>query len=170
MLGHVQLLRMTTTASQRRYWLVKSEPSVFSFDDLLAMPGRTTHWDGVRNYQARNFMQAMQVGDLVLFYHSNANPPGVAGIAKVTKVAHVDKTAFDKKDHHFDAKSNPENPRWHCVDVGFVEAFATFVPLDDLKTAKVLSGMLLLSGKALQLSIQPVDKKHFDAIVKMGKA
>lgn len=145
---------------------MKSEPESYSIDDLKR-DGKSS-WDGVRNYQARNYMQAMAKGDLVLFYHSNAEPPGVAGVAKVVATAHVDKTAFDKKDHHFDQKSNPENPRWFLVDVGFVEKFPALIPLDTLRDAKGLAGMLLTSGKAMRLSVQPVEKKHFDLIRKMG--
>ena len=148
------------------HWLMKSEPETFSINDLKRV--KRTAWDGVRNYVARNHMRAMAVGDLVLFYHSNAEPPGVAGVAKVVRTAYPDPTAFDPKDHHFDPKSNPENPTWDLVDVAFVSRFKRFVPLDDLKSAKALSGMLLTSGKASRLSVQPVDKRHFDAIVRMG--
>jgi predicted RNA-binding protein with PUA-like domain len=147
---------------------MKSEPDSFSIDDLKR--ARKTSWDGVRNYQARNSMQEMEVGDLVLFYHSNADPPGVAGVAKVCRTAYPDPTAFDRKDPHHDPKSNPEKPTWFLVDVEFVERFPTFVPLDDLKEAKALRGMLLTSGKAMRLSVQPVDKRHFEAVRKMGHA
>lgn len=146
---------------------MKSEPESFSIGDLKK--AKRTHWDGVRNYQARNSMQKMAVGDLVLFYHSNADPPGVAGVAKVCRAAYPDSTAFDRKDPHFDPKSNPEKPSWFMVDVEFVEKFPTFVTLDELKEAKALQGMLLTSGKAMRLSVQPVEKKHFDAIRKMGR-
>lgn len=147
---------------------MKSEPESFSIDDLKK--AKRTQWDGVRNYQARNSMQEMKVGDLVLFYHSNADPPGVAGVARVCRTAYPDHTAFDRKDHHYDPKSNPERPSWFMVDVEFVERFPTFVPLDALKEAKALRGMLLTSGKAMRLSVQPVEKRHFDAVCKMGRA
>ena len=148
------------------HWLMKSEPGSFSIDDLKRK--KKTPWDGVRNYQARNHMQSMKVGDLVLFYHSNAEPTGVAGIAKVCRTAYVDPTAFDKRDHHYDPKSNPEKPSWYMVDVEFVEKLPRFVPLDEMRDAASLNGMLLTSGKASRLSVQPVDKKHFEAIRKMG--
>ncbi|MFO1534531.1 MAG: EVE domain-containing protein [Thermoplasmatota archaeon] len=151
-----------------RHWLMKSEPASFSIADLKK--AKRTHWDGVRNYQARNAMQEMAVGDLVLFYHSNGDPPGVAGVAKVCRTAYPDPTAFDCRDPHFDPKSNPEKPTWFMVDVEFVERFPTFVTLDGLKEAKALQGMLLTSGKAMRLSVQPVEKRHFDAIRKMGRA
>ncbi|MEA3143391.1 MAG: hypothetical protein QOG31_715 [Thermoplasmata archaeon] len=147
---------------------MKSEPGSFSIDDLRK--AKRTSWDGVRNYQARNSMQQMEVGDLVLFYHSNADPPGAAGVAKVCRTAYPDPTAFDRKDHHYDPKSNPEKPSWFMVDVQFVEKFPTFVTLDAMKEAKALQGMLLTSGKAMRLSVQPVDKRHFDAVRKMGHA
>jgi predicted RNA-binding protein with PUA-like domain len=147
---------------------MKSEPGSFSIDDLRK--AKRTSWDGVRNYQARNSMQQMEVGDLVLFYHSNADPPGAAGVAKVCRTAYPDPTAFDRKNHHYDPKSNPERPSWFMVDVQFVEKFPTFVPLDAMKEAKALQGMLLTSGKAMRLSVQPVDKRHFDAVRKMGHA
>jgi predicted RNA-binding protein with PUA-like domain len=106
----------------------------------------------------------------VLFYHSNADPPGAAGVAKVCRTAYPDPTAFDRKDHHYDPKSNPEKPSWFMVDVQFVERFPTFVSLDAMKEAKALRGMLLTSGKAMRLSVQPVDKRHFEAVRKMGHA
>jgi predicted RNA-binding protein with PUA-like domain len=134
---------------------MKTEPESYSIQDL-ERDGRTG-WDGVRNYQARNSMQAMKVGDKVLVYHSNAKPSGVAGLAKVVRTAYPDPTAFDRRDHHFDPKSNPETPTWFQV-----------VSLDELKAAPKLSGLLLTSGKAMRLSVQPVDKAHFDAIVAMA--
>ncbi|MEK6985165.1 MAG: EVE domain-containing protein [Candidatus Thermoplasmatota archaeon] len=147
---------------------MKSEPESYSIADLKKE--KRTGWSGVRNYQARNFMQSMAVGDLVIFYHSNAAPPGAAGVAKVVKTAYPDPTAFDAKDHHFDPKSNPEKPTWHQVDVAHVATFKEFVPLDALKEDKKLSGLLLTSGKAMQLSVQPLSKPHFDRIVALGKS
>src|SRR5690606_12697578 len=107
-------------AEGRQYWLMKSEPDVFSIDVLVRSPNHTTSWDGVRNYQARNFMRAMKLGDQVLLYHSNANPPSVVGIAEVVKTAYPDATQFDPQDPHYDPASRPEQPRWDVVDIRFV--------------------------------------------------
>lgn len=149
------------------YWLMKSEPDVYSIQTLRKE--KTTLWDGVRNYQARNFMRdKMQVGDLVLFYHSNSKPPGVAGLGLVTGEAQPDPTQFDKKSKYYDPKSDPENPRWKCVEVGFKEVFPNYVSLPEIKNTKGLSEMLLVQ-KGQRLSIQPVTKKHFDKICKMGR-
>jgi len=155
----------------RKYWLMKSEPNVFSIQDLANSKDQTTFWDGVRNYQARNFMRdEMSKGDLVLFYHSNAKPPGVAGIAKiVSDEAYPDNSAFDKNDKHFDPKSDPENPRWMMVDIQLVESFGEIVPLPLLKEKPELEGLELLR-KGSRLSIQPVSKEHFSFIKKLGKA
>jgi len=150
-----------------RHWLVKSEPSAYSIDRLAK--DKRTGWDGVRNFVARNHMRAMQVGDRLLFYHSNAEPSGVVGVAEVVGLAHTDPTQFDAEDSHYDPDSNPENPRWDMVDVGFVRKLPRIVPLDELKAAPQLVGMLLTSGKAARLSVQPVDAKHFAAIVKMAE-
>ncbi len=152
----------------RSFWLMKSEPDVYSIDDLAADEGQTTCWDGVRNYQARNFMRdSMKVGDQVLFYHSNADPSGVAGIASIAAQAYADPTAFDKKDKHYDAKSDPDNPAWMMVDVKFVKRFSKVIPLSELKTYSQLDGMELLR-RGSRLSVQPVEKSHFDFIVKLG--
>src|ERR1051325_4133247 len=109
---------------ERRYWLLKSEPSTFSVADLARAPGRTTSWDGVRNYQARNFLRAMQVGDEALFYHSNADPPAVVGIVEIVCEAYPDETAFDRRDAHYDSKSTPASPVWDVVDVRLVRIFS----------------------------------------------
>jgi predicted RNA-binding protein with PUA-like domain len=125
---------------------------------------KTSLWDGVRNYQARNFMtQDMKPGDQVLFYHSNAEPPGVAGIATVAAPAQPDPAQFDKKSEYYDPKSTKANPRWHCVTVGFVEKFPRVVPLDELKTAPDLKDMMVIK-RGQRLSIQPVTKKEFDCV------
>ncbi len=150
------------------YWLLKTEASAYSIVDLQR-DGRTL-WDGVRNYEARNSMQAMRVGDVALVYHSNAAPPGVAGVAHIVGKARPDPTAFDRKDSHFDTKSNPEKPTWFGVDVEFVEAFPALVPLAGLQANPKLASMALLSGKRMRLSIQPVGKRHFDEIVRLGRA
>jgi predicted RNA-binding protein with PUA-like domain len=149
-----------------KHWLMKSEPEVYSIDDLER--DGTTDWTQIRNFKARNFMREMAIGDRVLFYHSNADPSGVAGVAKVCALAHPDRTQYDAKSDSFEPKATQEKPYWYCVDVEFVSKLKRFVPLDELKEAKALEGMLLTSGKASRLSVQPVDKGHFDAIVKMG--
>lgn len=144
------------------YWLMKSEPDVYSIDDL-ARDGKTM-WDGVRNYQARNFMRdQMRAGDLVFFYHSNAEPAGIAGIAKVVGKPYPDPTAFDKKDIHFDPKSKKEAPTWYLVDVAFVKKLKKFLALDEIKKIKGLEGMLLLQ-KGSRLSVQPVSPAHWDIL------
>jgi predicted RNA-binding protein with PUA-like domain len=125
-------------------------------------------WDGVRNYQARNFMRdSMKIDDLVLFYHSNANPPAVVGIAKVCSEPKVDPTAFDKNDSHFDPKSKKENPTWILVDICFVSKFKKIVPLDLIKSTPELNGMVLAS-KGSRLSVQPVSQEHFEKIVELS--
>lgn len=156
-------------AKAKKYWLMKSEPESYSIEDLAAEPKKTTHWDGVRNYQARNFMRDdMKVGDMVLFYHSNAKPPGVAGVAKVVKESYPDFTSWDKNNKHYDPKSSPESPRWFMVDIQFVQQFEELIPLDELRERKALADMELLR-KGSRLSVQPVRKKEFDAILKMAK-
>lgn len=145
-----------------RYWLMKSEPDVFSIDDLKAK--KTTLWDGVRNYQARNFMMKdMSIGDTVLFYHSNAAPPGVAGLAKIHSQAKPDPSAFDKKSEYYDKATSPEKPRWFCVEVAFVKKFKTLISLDELRTTPGLENMLVLR-KGQRLSIQPVSAKEYAII------
>lgn len=154
----------------KKYWLVKTEPSTYSIDDLAAEPKQTTCWDGVRNYQARNFMRdGMKLGDRLLVYHSNANPPAVVGTAQVVREAYPDHTAWDKKDHHYDPKSSPENPRWLMVDIQLEQIFDEPLPLETLRGVKALAEMELLR-KGSRLSVQPVGKKEFDAILKMAGA
>lgn len=148
------------------YWLMKSEPGVCSIDDLAR--DKTTYWEGVRNYQARNFIRdTMKKGDLVLFYHSNAEPSGVAGIAKIQKEGYPDFTAWDKKDVHFDPKSPKEKPLWYMVDVAFVQKFKNFVSLEELKANPLLKGMLVIK-RGMRLSVQPVEAKHFEIVRRMG--
>lgn len=150
-----------------KYWLMKSEPEVFSIDDLKK--NKETFWDGVRNYQARNYMMKdMTVGDLVLFYHSNAEPSGVAGIAKVSKKASADPTQFDKKSDYYDAKSTKENPRWQAVHIGFVEKFKRFISLEEIRSEKALKDMVLLQ-KGSRLSVQPVTETQFEILCHIGK-
>jgi predicted RNA-binding protein with PUA-like domain len=148
------------------YWLMKSEEDVYSIRDMER--DGTTCWEGVRNYEARNIMRdRMKVGDSALFYHSNAKPPGVAGIVRISKKAYPDHFAFDKKNPYFDAKSDPENPRWFMVDVEFVEAFPEVVPLNEMKAKPELGEMVLI--KRARLSVQPVTKEEFQVIRKMGR-
>ena len=148
------------------YWLMKSEPHVYSFEDLVK--DKTTHWDGVRNYQARNFMRdKMKLGDYVLFYHSNHKPPHIAGIAKVSKEGYPDFTAFDSENKYFDASSSPENPRWMMVDIEAIKALTSIVPLLDLKENPELNEMLVVQ-RGQRLSVQPVEKKHFDEVLRMS--
>ncbi|MFL5575223.1 MAG: EVE domain-containing protein [Gemmatimonadaceae bacterium] len=150
--------------------MIKSEPDAFSFDDLWAAPRRTTCWDGVRNYQARNFMRdEMKVGHLVLFYHSNAEPPAVAGVAEVVREAYPDHTAFDRDDPHYDPKSRPDAPTWVMVDVRAVERFAHPVTLPELRAVPALAGMALLQ-KGSRLSVQPVRPEEWEAVYAMGTA
>ncbi|MGE3608202.1 MAG: EVE domain-containing protein [Bacteriovoracaceae bacterium] len=151
-----------------KYWLMKSEPDVFSFENLKNCPKQTEPWSGVRNYQARNFMRdEMKVGDLILFYHSSCEIPGVAGIASVASAPYPDPTQFDKKSEYFDPKSNPENPRWMLVDVKFHQNLKSFVSLEEIKQEKSLAHMRLLQ-KGNRLSILPVTKDEFEKIKKMG--
>ena len=146
------------------YWLFKSEPDCFSFADLMAAPDRTTGWDGVRNYQARNFLRdQVKKGDLVLFYHSNADPPGIAGIAEVVREAHPDPTAFDPKADHYDPKSDPDNPIWFQVSIRAVRPVEPLLELPRLRAEPRLDGMELLR-KGSRLSIQPVIEAHWKVI------
>jgi predicted RNA-binding protein with PUA-like domain len=152
-----------------RYWLMKSEPSAFSIQDLQKVRGRTTCWDGVRNFQARNFMRAMKKGDLVLFYHSNADPPAVVGIAEVVTEAYPDDSAFDPKDIHYDSRSTPEKPLWDMVDVRLVRIFRAPVPLDRLRKERTLKQMELLR-KGSRLSVQPVRPEEWKLVLKLAES
>ena len=146
------------------YWLMKSEPSCFSIDDLFNKPKQTAPWDGVRNYQARNFMRnTMRVGDLMFFYHSNCKPPGIVGIAEIASDAYPDYTAFDKTSEHPDANSTPENPRWFMVDVRFKKKFPHIISLESLKKYPELEKMPLLR-RGNRLSITPVSQDEWDFI------
>jgi len=151
-----------------KYWLMKSEPDVFSFSDLKKRPKKTEPWNGVRNYQARNFMRdEMQVGDLILFYHSSCEIPGVAGIAKVSSKPYPDVTQFDSKSEYFDPKATKEEPRWFLVDVSFEEDLKTHVSLEELKECDELKDMRLLQ-RGNRLSILPVTREEFLFIKKLG--
>jgi len=152
----------------KNHWLMKTEPNTYSIDDLAAEKNKTTCWDGVRNYQARNNMRdGMKVGDLVLIYHSNAKPPGIVGVATVVKESYVDHTAFDKNDKHFDPKSKKDNPRWFMVDIKFKEKLKRLVSIDEVKTVKGLEDMVLIKNS--RLSVQPVTKKEFDIVLKLSQ-
>ncbi len=151
-----------------RYWLVKTEPTTFSIDDLAKSPGQTTCWEGVRNYQARNFMRAMRRGDQVLFYHSNADPPVLVGIAEVVREAYPDRTAFDKRDKHYDPRSTPTKPVWDMVDIRLVRKLPKALSLDLLRKQAGLKKMELLR-KGSRLSVQPVRSKEWEMIVSLGE-
>jgi predicted RNA-binding protein with PUA-like domain len=149
------------------HWLMKTEPTTFSIDDLAAMPDRTTGWDGVRNYQARNFMRdGMQLGDLVLLYHSSCAIPGVVGIMEVVREAHPDPTALDPEDPHFDPKSDPDAPRWLMVDVRLTRSLARIIPLDELRTTPELAQMQLLR-RGNRLSVMPVTEAEYACILRL---
>tara|TARA_B100000767_G_scaffold259967_1_gene270177 strand:+ start:1697 stop:2221 length:525 start_codon:yes stop_codon:yes gene_type:complete len=148
------------------YWLMKSEPHVYPFEQLKA--DGSTHWDGVRNYQARNMMRDdMKMDDLVLFYHSNFKPPHVVGVARVCKEGYPDHTAQDSSSKYFDPKATPENPRWMMVDIEAVKAFDNIVPLEEVRNNPACENMLLVR-KGQRLSVQPVDEQDFDTVLAMG--
>ena len=144
------------------YWLMKSEPDTFGIDHLAKKPKQTAGWDGVRNFQARNYLREMQVGDLVFFYHSSTEIPGVVGIAKVVREAYPDSTAFDKKNDHYDADSDPDKPRWCQVDVQLVRKFDRVISLDELRShaSGKLKDMVVLK-RGNRLSITPVTKAEW---------
>ncbi len=155
-------------AMAKQYWLMKSEADCFSIDDLFAAKDQTTFWDGIRNYEARNMMRdRIKKGDAVLYYHSNAEPPGVAGIATVVREGYPDHTAFEKDNEHFDPKSKPDNPTWYMVDLKAVEKFKHFVPIQKLRELPELQEMALF--KRNRLSVTPVTRMEFDIIKKLGK-
>lgn len=150
-----------------QYWLMKSEPEEFGIDDLKSRPKGTEPWDGVRNYQSRNMMRdEMKKGDLVFFYHSNCEVPGIVGIARIVREGYPDPTAFDKKDKHYDPKSDPDNPRWFHVDVKYVRKLKRTISLNELKANKKLSDMALVR-RGNRLSVMPVSPAQWDAILGM---
>lgn len=148
------------------YWLMKSEPDEYSIDQLKK--DKKTLWTGVRNYQARNFMMKdMSKGDQILFYHSNAEPSGIAGLATFTGTVNPDPLQFDKKSDYFDAKATKDKPTWFSAEIQYKNHFKNFITLHELKNHKALSDMLVLK-KGQRLSIQPVSEKDFLYIVKLG--
>ena len=157
-----------SAAAARRYWLVKSEPDAFSFADLRASENQTTCWDGVRNYQARNFMRdGMQRGDLVLFYHSSTEPAAIVGIAEVVREAYPDHTALDPRDPHYDPKSTADAPTWMMVDLRAVESLVHPLTLAALRSVKGLESMVLLQ-RGSRLSVQPVTAKEWAIVYRLG--
>ncbi len=147
---------------------MKSEPDVFSIADLQSRPKQTEHWDGVRNYQARNFLRAMKRGDEAFFYHSSCAEPGVAGIVKITRAAYPDPSAFDPQSPFHDPRSTPEKPAWFMVDVTLVRMFREVIPLHNLKTSPALKKMRLVQ-RGNRLSVMPVTTAEWNAILKMEK-
>jgi predicted RNA-binding protein with PUA-like domain len=151
----------------KRYWLMKCEPAAYTIDDLAR--DRRTSWEGVRNYQARNFMRdLMQEGDPVLFYASNAQPSGVTGLASIVKAGYPDHFAWKKGHIYFDPASTEANPVWYMVDVGFVERFARTVPLETLKATRGLEHMMV-TQKGSRLSVQPATRAEYDIVVRLGR-
>lgn len=152
----------------RQYWLLKSEPSTFSFEDLWKSPGRTIHWDGVRNFQARNYLRdEMQKGDLAFFYHSGADP-GIVGVVEVVREGYPDASALDPADSHHDPKSTKENPIWFMVDIHAVERFTRPISLKEMRTNPELEGMPLLQ-KGNRLSVQKVGAAEWNAVLALAK-
>jgi predicted RNA-binding protein with PUA-like domain len=154
-------------AGKASYWLIKVEPEVFSIEALRK--AKKTGWEGVRNYQARNHLRAMKVGDLALYYHSNADPSGVAGVARVSREAYADDAQFEPESDYFDPQSKRDDPRWSMVDVEFVEALPAFVSLDAIKEDPSLDGMLVRK-RGMRLSVQPVEPAHFKRVLRLGKS
>ncbi|MCJ8312854.1 MAG: EVE domain-containing protein [Saccharospirillaceae bacterium] len=150
----------------KQFWLMKSEPEAFSLEDLKAQGAKGEHWDGVRNYQARNHMQNMQQGDLVIYYHSSCKPAGAVGVAKVIKEAYPDFTAFDHTERYYDAKSDPENPRWFMVDINYTKTLKNMVTLKDIKANPLLSDMQLVTHA--RLSVSQMNEDHFNEILAMS--
>ncbi len=151
-----------------RHWLLKTEPGVFSFDDLLQAPDQTTGWNGIRSYQARNFLRdQMEEGDRVLIYHSSADSPAVAGLAEVVRAGYPDPTQFDPKDDHYDPESTRAAPRWYQVDLKAVRKLPRAVSLEEIRRTKALAKMPLVQ-RGQRLSVQPVGPEEYALIVRMG--
>lgn len=153
----------------KNYWLMKSEPDVYSIDTLAKEKNQIGTWEGVRNFQARNHMRAMKEGDLAFFYHSSCEPPGVAGLMRIHREAYPDLTQFDPKSDYYDAKSKREKPYWDRVDVELIEKFKTYVPLSVIRDDPAFEGMLLIK-RGMRLSVQPVSEAHFKRIAKLAGA
>jgi predicted RNA-binding protein with PUA-like domain len=154
--------------ADRKYWLFKSEPTAYSFSDLLKEPDQTAEWDGVRNYQVRNYMRDdMKVGDGVLFYHSSAKPLAVVGTASIVRESYPDNTAWDPNDKHFDKRSTPDDPVWLMVDIKAEQEFAHPVTLPQIKANPQLQDMLL-ARRGMRLSIQPVTPQEWEEVVGLG--
>lgn len=152
-----------------KFWIFKTEPGTFSIDDFKKAPKSVEPWDGIRNYQVRNFIRDdMKKGDMVLIYHSSCKPPGVAGVAKIVKEAYPDHTAFDKKSKYYDPKSDHKNPRWLMVDLKFIKKFKNFIPLNDLKEHEKLEELVLLK-RGNRLSIMPIEEDEFNYIRALGE-
>lgn len=153
-----------------RYWLLKSEPDSYSIDDLLAEPAETTFWNGVRNYQARNFIRDdMKKGDLAFFYHSGARPPAIAGIVEIIREAYPDSSAFDPSSQYFDPKSDPDDPAWFMVDVKARQRYERPITLPELRETPGLDGLELLR-RGSRLSVQPVGAAHWRIITGLRSA
>jgi predicted RNA-binding protein with PUA-like domain len=147
------------------YWLMKSEPNAFSLEQLIKIPNQTTHWDGVRNYQARNMLRdQMKVGDQAFFYHSNCDPSGIVGIIEIARAGYPDFTAFDPEDSHYDPKSKKDSPTWFMVDVRFIKKLRRLIPLAELKQNPALNNFALVR-KGNRLSVMPVSKSEWQAIL-----
>ena len=152
-----------------RYWLFKNEPDCFSIDDLAGAPNQTAEWEGVRNYQARNFLRDdVKKGDEVFFYHSNANPPGIVGICTVVKAGYPDPTALDPESQYYDPRSTSDQPRWYMVDVKLTRKLADIIPLSTLKQTPGLENMMV-TQKGSRLSIQPVTADEWRSVMKLAR-
>jgi predicted RNA-binding protein with PUA-like domain len=163
--GPADILQTDPTVMTVRYWLMKTEPGEFSYDDLTSRPDQTEHWDGVRNYQARNLMRDdMRVGDSVFFYHSNCDEPGIVGLARIVREAYPDHTAFDPDNKHYDPKSRPDQPTWFMVDVQAVRKLRRTITLTELKACPELDGLALIR-RGNRLSVMPVSDKHWHFIL-----
>lgn len=159
---------MPATKTATRYWLVKSEPETFSWTDLWKAPKRTTTWDGVRNYQARNLLREMRKGDLVFFYHSSTDPTAIVGICEVAREAYPDHTQFDETSDYFDARSDPKDPRWYMVDLRAREPLRRPVTLGELRGRPGLERMTLLQ-KGSRLSVQPVSADEWRIVLDIAE-
>ena len=156
-----------TMERERRYWLFKSEPGCFSFENLKNAPGMTEKWDGVRNYQARNLLRdEIRPGDFGFFYHSNISQPAIVGVVEVVREGYPDFTARDPSGEHLDPKSSAENPIWYMVDVRYVQPLAQQVTLDEIKKQPLLAGMELV--KRSRLSVQPVRPEEWEFLLHLG--